>query len=244
MMATLATAEVPKRQSGPQIWYTDSGTSDHFSPHRDVFKTFHKLDKPIVIETAEGTVIKVGVGSVTLTLLGKEDLETNLQLNGVIYAPSMSMNLFSLMAIYDKGYETRMTPGYGVRVFHGEELVATMTRTAGGLFRLRTPTDSFRYAAQVLEKTSELDINIWHRRMGHLGEDNVMKLAKMVDGMGIKVRTTVGVSEACLEENQHRQLSYQPATRTKDQGAARTYPQRSVWTDQSNDIRRNQLLSP
>jgi hypothetical protein len=111
MMATLVTAEVPKRQSGSQIWYTDSGASDHFSPHRDLFETFHKLDKPIVIETAEGTAIGVGVGSVTLTVLGKDDLETDLQLNGVIYAPSMSTNLFSLMAIYDKGYETRMTPG-------------------------------------------------------------------------------------------------------------------------------------
>src|SRR5579859_729241 len=129
MMAMVATAEVPKRQSGPQIWYTDSGASDHFSPHRDLFETFHKLDKPIVIETAEGTAIGVGVGLVTLTVLGKDDLESDLQLNGVIYAPSMSSNLFSLAAAYDKGYETRMTPRYGVRVFHGEELVATTTRT-------------------------------------------------------------------------------------------------------------------
>jgi len=35
--------------------------------------------------------------------------------------------------------------------------------------------------------------------MGDLGEDNVRKLARMVDGMGIKTRTTVGVCEACLE---------------------------------------------
>src|SRR5579859_679253 len=215
MMVTLATVEVPKRQSGPQIQYTDSGGSDHFSPHRDLFETFHKLNKPIVIETAEGTAIRVGVGSITLTVFGKDDLETDLQLNGVIYAASMSSNLFSLAAAYHKGYETRMTPGYGVRVFHGEELVATTIRAAGGLFRLRTPTNSFAYAAQVTNPP-ELPIDIWHRRMGHLGEDNVRKLAKMVDGMGIKVRTTVGVCEACLEGKQHRQPSHQPATRAKE----------------------------
>src|SRR5579859_1545039 len=215
MMAMVATAEVPKRQSGPQIWYTDSGASDHFSPHRDLFETFHKLDKPIVIETAEGMAIGVGVGSVTLTVLGKDDLETDLQLNDVIYAPSMSSNLFSLAAAYDKGYETRMTPGYGVRVFHGEEVVATTIRAAGGLFRLRTPNDSYAMTAQVTNPP-ELPIDIWHRRMGHLGEDNVRKLAKMVDGMGIKVRTTVGVCEACLEGKQHRQPSHQPATRAKE----------------------------
>src|SRR5579859_5308100 len=216
LMATTTSAAVPKRQSGPHIWFTDSGASDHFSPHRDLFETFHKLEKPICIETAEGTAIGVGVGSITLTVLGKDDLETDLQLNDVIYAPSMSSNLFSLAAAYDRGYETRMTPGYGVRIFHGEELVATTIRAAGGLFRLKTPTDAFAYAAQVTSATRELDINTWHRRMGHLGEDNVRKLEKMVDGMGIKVRTTVGVCEACLEGKQHRQPSHQPATRAKE----------------------------
>src|SRR5271155_4508464 len=37
MMATVMTPVVPKRQSGPHIWFTDSGASDHFSPHRDLF---------------------------------------------------------------------------------------------------------------------------------------------------------------------------------------------------------------
>src|SRR5271154_6318789 len=52
--------------------------------------------------------------------------------------------------------------------------------------------------------------------MGHLGEENIRKLAKMVNGMVIKSRTTVGVCEACLEGKQHRQPSHQPATRAKE----------------------------
>src|SRR5579859_6948889 len=215
MTATISVA-VPKRQSDPHIWFTDSGTSDHFSPHKDLFTTLRKLEKPICIETAEGTAIGVGIGTITITVLGENDIKTDLQLNDVVYAPSMNSNLFSLAAAYDRGYETRMTPGYGVRIFHGEELVATTIRAAGGLFRLKTPTDAFAYAAQVTSVTPELDIDIWHRRMGHLGEDNVRKLAKMVDGMGIKVRTTVGVCEACLNGKQHRQPSHQPATRAKE----------------------------
>jgi len=53
MTATISVA-VPKRQSDPHIWFTDSGTSDHFSPHKDLFTTLRKLEKPICIETAEG----------------------------------------------------------------------------------------------------------------------------------------------------------------------------------------------
>src|SRR5277367_3228690 len=217
MMATSLNATVPKRQSDPHIWFTDSGASDHFSPHRNLFETFHKLDKPTVIETAEGTAIGTGIGTITLTVMGGDDMEAELQLNNVVYAPNMSSNLFSLTAAYDRGYETRITPGHGLRIFHRETIVATTTRIVGGLFRLRTTADSYAMAAQtVTETTHELEINIWHRRMGHLGEDNIRKLAKMVDGMGVKVRTSVGVCEACLEGKQHRQPSHQLATRVQE----------------------------
>src|SRR5271168_2070078 len=143
MMATTMSAAVPKRQSGPHIWFTDSGASDHFSPHRDLFETFRMLEEPIYIETAEGTAMGTGIGTITITVLGKDDTETDLQLNDVIYAPNMHSNLFSLAAAYDRGYETRITPGYGLRIFHREALVATSVRMTGGLFRLKTPTDAF-----------------------------------------------------------------------------------------------------
>ena len=63
MMATTTSAAVPKRQSGPHIWFTDSGASDHFSPHRELFSTFSKLDEPVSIETAEGAAIGTGMGT-------------------------------------------------------------------------------------------------------------------------------------------------------------------------------------
>src|SRR5579859_7398829 len=98
LMATTSSAAVPKRQSGPHIWFTDSGASDHFSPHRDLLETFHKLEKPICIETAEGTAIGTGIRTITITVLGENDIETDLELKDVIYAPSMSSNLCSLAA--------------------------------------------------------------------------------------------------------------------------------------------------
>ena len=205
---------VTKRKSDPQIWFTDSGASDHFTPHRELFETYRELEGPIYITTAEGTAVGIGIGTITVTVLGKDDTETELQLHDVIYAPTMSSNLFSLNAAYDKGFETRMTPGYGVRIFHKDVLVANTIRVAGGLFRLKTPADTFAYAA--VQTVRDVDIDIWHRRMGHLGEDNIRKLAKMADGMKIKVGTSVGVCEACMEGKQTRQLSHKPAMRVKE----------------------------
>src|SRR5271169_5018655 len=218
MMATTAGPESPKRQSNPHVWFTDSGASDHFSPHRNLFTTFRKLEKPVVIETAEGTAVGKGIGTITITVIGENDIESILDLNNVIYAPNMSSNLFSLMAAYDLGYETRITPGLGLNIFREDILIAKTVRNQGGLFRLLTEvTDIHAMAAQIPETiTPEIDVNIWHRRLAHLGEDNVRKLAKVVNGMRIKFRTTVGVCEACLEGKQTCQPSHKPATRATE----------------------------
>ena len=109
----MATAGITKRQTNPDIWYTDSGASDHFSPHKALFESFHELEKPTIIETAEGNAVGTATGKITITV-GENDDKIELQLNNVIYAPNMSSNLFSLMAAYDLGYETRITPGYGL----------------------------------------------------------------------------------------------------------------------------------
>ena len=214
---SLMTTTTPKRQSGPNIWFIDSRTSDHFSSHREFFSTFRKLDESTFIETAEGTAMGTGIETIILVILGKNDIEMELQLNNVIYASNMSTNLFSLMATYDKDYETRITPGYGLRIFHGETLIIIAIRDEGGLFRLKTTTDSYAMTTQVSEETTpEIDINIWHKRMSHLDEDNVRRLAKMIEDMKIKIRTIVGVCESCLEGKQTRQPSHKPTTRTSE----------------------------
>ena len=72
----------------------------------------------------------------------------------------MSSNLFSLMMIYDRDYETRITSGYDLRIFHGEILVAAAIRDQEGLFRLKTIIDSHAMITNKIPETSKLDINI------------------------------------------------------------------------------------
>ena len=44
--------------------------------------------------------------------------------------------------------------------------------------------------------------------MDYLGEDNIWKLVKMVEEMGIKVGTSVGICEACVQGKQICHLSH------------------------------------
>lgn len=156
------TVGATKRQSDPIIWCTDSGAWDHLSPFKDLFQTFHKLDKLTMIETAEGIAIGTVKGTITLMVIGENNMETELKLNNVIYTPNMTANLFSLMAAYDLGYKTKMTPGHSLRIFHEDALVLKASRDQGGLFQLMTVPNAQAKAAQIGEPNPELDVNIWH----------------------------------------------------------------------------------
>src|SRR5213075_1162426 len=163
----------------------------------------------------------MGIGTIEITVIGQDNDETELQLNNVIYAPTMHSNLFSLGTAYDLGYETRITPGKGLRVFHKDTVVIQTIREESGLFRIiMAPQTAHAKAAQIdakkVDTVPELDMEIWHRRMGHLNEDYVRKLRTMADGIGIKARTTVGDCDACMEGKQNRQPSHKPATRAKE----------------------------
>ena len=52
--------------------------------------------------------------------------------------------------------------------------------------------------------------------MDHLDEENVRRLAKMIEGMKIKVRMTVGVCESYLKEKQTRRSSHKSVTRASE----------------------------
>ena len=57
---------------------------------------------------------------------------------------------------------------------------------------------------------------VWHRRMAHLGEENIKKLEKMVEGIKIDSNTSVGVCADCLKGKQTRYPSDEPHKRAKE----------------------------
>jgi len=75
----------------------------------------------------------------------------------------MMANLFSLMAVYDIGYKTRIRSGHGLRIFHEDVLVLKAIRNQGGLFQLMTTVPNAQAkVAQIREPNPELDMSIWH----------------------------------------------------------------------------------
>jgi hypothetical protein len=203
---------------------------------------FHELDESTFIETVEGTASGTDIGTVILIVLGKDDTKTELYLNNVIYAPNMSSSLFSLAAAYDKGYETRMTSGYGVRIFHGERLVAGMIRDQGGLFRLRTIIDSHAMVATVPEKTPEIDIKHLASANGPSRRGQRQEIGKDGRGYENKSRNSSGSMRSMF--GRETVSATVPQASHKGKGVTQTCSQRSVWANRPNNLRRDELLRP
>jgi len=96
-------------------WYLDSGSSDHFSPHEELFDVLRPLSKPIEINTAEGTAYGVAKGRIQLSAMAGDEV-IDITLNNVLYAPEMQLNLLSATVLFDLGYEISMKPGVGTRI--------------------------------------------------------------------------------------------------------------------------------
>ena len=67
-------------------------------------------------------------------------------------------------------------------------------------------------------KTREDTATIWHRRLAHLGKDNVLKLQDLATGIAVDTNYEIGICEPCQEGKQTRQPSHEPAKRAKRPG--------------------------
>ncbi|GJU12708.1 pyridoxal 5'-phosphate synthase-like subunit PDX1.2 [Tanacetum coccineum] len=70
-------------------WISDSGASDHMSPHLNLFITTKHLKKPIIVHLPDGT-------SKTVTIVGQVQLTPSLILTDVFYVPDFQLNLLSV----------------------------------------------------------------------------------------------------------------------------------------------------
>jgi transposase InsO family protein len=125
-------------------------------------------------------------------------------LKDVLYVPGAMMNLFSV--------RQAKSTGAGVEFVGSTCIVkAPTTRKAsiralprGGLYRFKTMHTSESAMAATAGETAQL----WHRRFGHMGFDNMSKLPSIVNGLKITAEEFKKAGESscepCIMSKQHR----------------------------------------
>jgi transposase InsO family protein len=187
--------------SGGEEWVLDSGASQHITNDFASMLNVRKLSHDVTIMFGNGARGRAeAIGEVDITNLCNGDVDT-VTLTNVLYVPGAAANLLSIPKAVSNGIDFRFRPDK-CEVWTDSSLVATAVHHHG-VYSLQLE----QLESAMLAQDSP---QLWHRRFGHLGYDNLAKLQQysMVSGMTASAEQfkSAGdaVCEPCVKAKQHR----------------------------------------
>ena len=159
------------------VWYLDSGASNHMCGHKHLFKEMRKIEDGNV---SFGDASKVKVeGKGTIRYLQKDGLIGSIQ--DVYYVPNLKTNILSLGQLTEKGYSILMKE----RILYLKDklghLIARVEMERNRMYKLNL----INVREKCLQVSVEDKASLWHLRFGHLHHAGLKRLAKknMVHGL-------------------------------------------------------------
>ena len=184
-------------------WLADSGADGHIANNLACFDTFTPDTR--TIDTADRPSKALGSGTVNLRLLRSDGTIRNVTLTDVTYIPKCPVNLFGARKLIkeQKGYillgQLMLRTPSGdeeicaldenlfLRQAPAAEVTQVQLSQVNALLMARKPDDQ--------KKPKALDIDLWHKRLGHLGLKNIKKTADITKG--IKLTDTEPSKSPC-----------------------------------------------
>ena len=192
------------------IWWIDSGASQHMTPNKKDFFVYTEFQKPINIKLADNsTLYSYGTGDVRVTIHDNGN-KFNIELRNVLYVPKIKNKLLSLPVIIENGADV---------LFRGDICQLTVNNKkynighrCGKLFKLNSELETC-----CLAKNNEVEsFELWHLRYGHLNHHDVKLLSdkNMVHGMNLNSYEIEKGCQGCAMGKQKR-LPFPGKTGTK-----------------------------
>ncbi|WVZ89693.1 hypothetical protein U9M48_036062 [Paspalum notatum var. saurae] len=151
------------------VWIMDSGCSRHMTGHRKWFSSLNPVSTKEYITFGDNGQGKVtGVGSVSLS--------AKLSLREVAFVRNLGFNLVSVSQLLHEGLEVHFKKG-ACCVLDAEETLVCSLLPFGQVFRV--DLTSISVPAHCLVASPSADIWKWHRRLGHLSFDLLVRLSSM-----------------------------------------------------------------
>lgn len=185
-------------------WIVDSGATCHMCNNVDSFESLESLNEPLKITLGDGRSVKAtqrGRVKIVTQLEGRQETCT---LNEVLLVPELAFNLLSVSKASERGVSVSFL-GTTCTIRNKNDVRMGIARESNGLYYLILveKRESVVLANQESEQTS---IRKWHRRLGHLGIQDLGELSKkkMVLGMNVKTTSTEVICEPCIQGKIHR----------------------------------------
>jgi hypothetical protein len=179
------------------------------TPHRFNYITFTRGTLSITVANGETTMAE-GYGDILVDLPGSSTPEPFL-LKDVWYVPELDCNLLSVPQLLGQGISTVFVPQGGALLKEGKTVASIDIKERK--FWLRT-TNEISVAHQkslavsnlvtaLAAKEKKLSSKTWHRRLAHLGLENLRKLKDCATGIAFS--DTFEGCQDCILANSTRQ---------------------------------------
>ena len=196
MVTTHALASVCKGK-----WIVDSGATCHMCNDREQFADFRPLPETQEVTLGDGyTLNGSGIRTVKIETLLPDGNSQHCMLKNVLYVPKLSYNLLSVSKAAEAGNTARFSRT-GCDIVNQKGKVIAFATRAGSLYYLE-------YCRKERANTSSTANRerLWHRRYGHLGEQNLQRLvnSEMTEQFDYDAKNSIGFCETCVRGKLHR----------------------------------------
>lgn len=195
-------------------WIVDSGATCHMSNNKELFVELRELSTPQEVTLGDGrSLVGTAEGTVKLEMLLPDGSTKRCRLENVLLVPKLSYSLLSVSKASNAGKITRFDKSGCEILNENKEVIAFATRV-GNLY--------FLEHCKKPQSTNVADNNgqerLWHRRYGHLGEQNLQKIAreKLVKKFPYDASRKIGFCETCVSGKQQRTPFSSSTTQTTE----------------------------
>ena len=185
--------------------YVDSAASKTMTGNPNCLHNFTEIPKESVLCAAGKVLQTVGKGTIKVNT----DSEMNLQeISNVTYVPGLTSNLLSVSSVSASGFITVFRDVY-CEIYESKQITISgspllKTREQNGIYKVKLNYNPTNIALKTTVNAEVADI--LHRRLAHLGKDNLNLLInnKLVDGLPDKQELQKQTCEVCLKSRQTR----------------------------------------
>lgn len=178
-------------------WILDTGATSHLVSDESCFRATSDTDEQIML--ANGSTMRASkIGVATLTNEHNEEIE----LRSALFAADLRVNLLSVKRATDAGHTV---------VFNNQR--ATITTASGRVLLTAEPVNGLwvikNRAVNLCAVATHSDIELWHKRLGHLNYAAIetMSRRELVNGIGQLTTGNRSKCETCLR-NKIREESF------------------------------------
>ena len=197
-------------------WIVDSGATCHMCNDQKLFTKFECLQKSQEVTLGDGNTLEAtGQGTVSLEMTLPDGNTNRCVLHSVLSVPKLSYYLLSVTKVSEHGKVIKFDDT-GSQILNKHDKRIAVATELGNLYYLEYK-ELEKIHLSVVEKESKE--RLWHHRYGHLGEQNLQKLANkmLVGNFDNDVTKEIGFCETCIGGKHHKShFQSSGSTRSKE----------------------------